>query len=140
MAERRGIEMWKVDKKKHEATLKDHILTYDPKEKIMTVKMVGSMSLAELQEGWKFIDEMTRDLDKYRFLVDLTETNPVFDKDFRDYLQGKNSDERILKMAVVFSNPVVRMFAKVMASKRKKTPTEYFRKTEDAVAWLKGEE
>jgi hypothetical protein len=130
--------VWKVDKKRNEATLDKHKLIYDPQEKIMTVKMVGSMSLEELLDGWKFIDEMTKDLDEYSFLVDLTETNPVFDKDFRGYLQGKNADERILKMAVVFSNPVVRMFAKVMASKRKKTPTKYFKTSDDAMAWLKG--
>ncbi|MBN2379297.1 STAS/SEC14 domain-containing protein [candidate division WOR-3 bacterium] len=129
--------MWKVDKKRNEATLDEHKLIYDPQEKIMTVKMVSSMSLEELLDGWKFIDEMTKDLDKYCFLVDLTETKPVFDKDFRDYLQGKNSDERILKMAVVFSNPVVRMFARVMASKRKKTPTGYFKTRDEALAWLK---
>lgn len=115
-----------------------HEITFNEKTGMVRINVKGEATLSDIIESFDAIDELIKDREQYLLLIDLRESAAVFAKKVRDELQRKLDGEKISKLAVIETNPMIRMFAKVVTSVRKKTkPTAFVRTEEEALDWLK---
>ena len=116
-----------------------HETKFDPQTGIMYMKIKGSYTIEEAIETEKFMKTQTKDRDSYMLLADLREAPASLDKEVRRRLQGEIADQELEKVAMIVTNPGVRMIGKiVIATMGKSKNTRFFKTEEEALAWLKG--
>jgi len=120
--------------------VKRHEIAFDKKERILTVRVEDAFTMEEAIELENKMNEIVPGDDKYKLLIDVRKSSAKLDKDIRRRLQGQMADERIANVAVLVSNPAVRMIGKVIiAAMGKSADTRFFSTDEEALLWLKGE-
>ncbi|NLI97725.1 STAS/SEC14 domain-containing protein [bacterium] len=117
-----------------------HKLYYDEENKVLVLEIAGEYTYEDAKETVQITRDSYEEKSPYPLLVDLTNTSNNIGRDARKYLQDEVGRLGISRMALVVSNPVIRMTAKILASASGKTNESGFFKTRDeALAWLKGE-
>ncbi|MBD3284761.1 hypothetical protein GF359_00330 [candidate division WOR-3 bacterium] len=115
-----------------------HELSFDPQTRIMTIVVKGAYNLEETIKTETYMKSRTTDLDSYFLLADLREASASLDKEVRKRLQNQMSEENLERVAMVVTNPAVRMIGKVViATMGKSGNTRFFKTTEEGLAWLK---
>lgn len=115
-----------------------HEVAFDNLDRILTVRVEEAFTLEEAIELEHKMNELVPGEDGFKLLIDMRRSSPKLDKEIRKRLQGQMSDERIASIAVLVSDPAVRMISKVIiASMGKAADTRFFTADEEALHWLK---
>ncbi|MBN2379324.1 STAS/SEC14 domain-containing protein [candidate division WOR-3 bacterium] len=116
-----------------------HKVYYDEENEVVAMDVLGEFSFEEAQETMKLMRESFADKAPYPFLLDLEALNSDLDRNTRKHLQTEAGNVGIARMAMVVSNPMMRMTAKIVSSViGKKNETGFFKTREEALHWLKG--
>lgn len=117
-----------------------HKIYYDEQNKVVVLDLSGEFTLEDAREIMKVVRDSRAGKMPYRVLVDLEKISINLDRDTRKFLQEETGKLGISRMAMVVSNPIVRMTGKVMtATMGKNGETGFFKTREEAVVRLKGE-
>jgi hypothetical protein len=118
-----------------------HKLYYDEDNKLVTMEVCGDYTHEEAKETLTLMRESFADKAPYPFLLDLTELESDLDRQTRRLLQSEADSLGLSRMAMIVTNPVIRMTAKIIASViGKKDETGFFKTKDEALSWLKGKE
>ncbi|MBN2379315.1 STAS/SEC14 domain-containing protein [candidate division WOR-3 bacterium] len=116
-----------------------HKVYYEEENEVVVMDVIGEFSFEEAQETMKLMRESFADKAPYPFLLDLEKMVDDLDRDTRKVLQEEAGNVGIARMAMVVSNPMMRMTAKIVSSViGKKNETGFFKTRTEALAWLKG--
>lgn len=117
-----------------------HKISYDEQNKVVLLEVSGEYTFEDARQTVQLMRDSFSDKAPYPFLLDLEKLSSDLDKDTRRFLQKEASDLGILRMAMVVTNPMIRMTAKIVASTiSKKGETGFFKTRGEAFIWLKGE-
>jgi hypothetical protein len=115
-----------------------HKLYYDEENEVVVMDVLGEFTFEEAKETMRLMRESFADKAPYPFLLDLEKMIGDLDRETRKLLQAEAGNVGITRMAMVVSNPMMRMTAKIVSSViGKKNETSFFKTREEAIAWLK---
>jgi hypothetical protein len=117
-----------------------HKLYYDEQNKVLVMEVSEEFTFEDAQDALKIIRDTYADKAPYPILVDLEKASANLDRDTRKLLQDEAGNVGIAQMAMIVTNPMMRMTGKIMAAAMgKKNETGFFKTRADALAWLKGD-
>jgi len=117
-----------------------HKLYYDEQNKILVLDILGEYTFKDAQETIQLTRVSYENKSPYPLLVDLEKATTNIGRDARRFLQDEAGKLGISQMAMVVTNPMIRMTAKILAAAMgKNNETGFFKTREDALNWLKGE-
>jgi len=117
-----------------------HKVYYDEENKVMVLRVIGEYTLEDAEETTRVMEKITEEKGIQSLMADLTQTPPKLDKKVREMMREQAERYDLGKMALVITNPAVRMIGKIVISTMGSGDTTRFFKTdEEALAWLKGD-
>ena len=117
-----------------------HKVYYDEENKVLVLRVIGEYTIEDAEETTKVMEKITDEKGVQSFLADLTQTPPKLDKKVRQLMREQSERYNLGKMALVITNPAVRMIGKIVISTMGSgDSTGFFKTEEEALAWLKGE-
>ncbi|MBN2379295.1 STAS/SEC14 domain-containing protein [candidate division WOR-3 bacterium] len=124
--------------------MEKYILSYDDKDNILYLKILGVMEIENIRELMPRFNKMFEGKPRRYALVDMSESvqmdTSVMTKEMRDAYKELGNMMDADKAAIVGATPVLRMIAKiVIAITRRAKTTQFFKTKEDAVSWMKGD-
>lgn len=117
-----------------------HKIYYDEQNKVVVMDVSGGFTFEEAKETMEIMRDSFADKAPYPFLLDLGKLSSDLDRETRKHLQAEAGNVGIARMAMVVTNPMTRMTAKIVSAViGKKSDTGFFKTREEALAWLKGD-
>jgi anti-anti-sigma regulatory factor len=124
--------------------MKKYELSYNDKDDIMYLRILGVITGEDLQELMPRIQKMFEGKTRRVTLIDMSQTAhvgpQVMTKEMREAYKQLTDLMDADKSAIFGASPAVRMAAKIaLAVAKKSKSTRFFKTKEEALAWLKGE-
>lgn len=117
-----------------------HELYFDEKKHIIVFRTRGEFSYEDGVEAVERLEKIVEGKENNQVLCDITDFPAKLDKSVRRLQQDLPQRMRISKMAVIATNPAVRMIGRVVdATMGKGFSAGFFKNEEEALAWLRGE-
>ncbi len=115
-----------------------HELYYDEEKNIIVFRTRGAFSYEDGVEAVEKLENIVKGKENNLVLCDTTDFPAKLDKSVRRLQQDLPKRMKISKMAVIATNPAVRMIGRVVvATMGKGFSAGFFKNEEEALAWLK---
>jgi hypothetical protein len=116
-----------------------HELYYDDEKQIVVFRTRGAFTYEEGVEAVDMLEKIVKGKENVHVLCDTTDFPAKLDKSVRRLQEDLPKRMKISRMAVIATNPAVRMIGRIVVATMGKGFTAGFFKTEDeALRWLKG--
>ena len=117
-----------------------HELYFDEEKNIIIFRTRGAFSYEDGVEAVEKLEKIVKGKENNLVLCDTTDFPAKLDKSVRRLQQDLPKRMKISKMAVIATNPAVRMIGRiVVATMGKGFSAGFFKTEEEALTWLKGE-
>ena len=116
-----------------------HELYFDEENQIVVFRTKGAVNYEEGVEAVEILKKMVEGRENVLVLCDVSDFPPKLDRSVRKLQKDLPKRFNISKMAMIATNPAVRMIGKIVAATMGKDfKAGIFKTEEDALAWLKG--
>ncbi|NLI97721.1 STAS/SEC14 domain-containing protein [bacterium] len=117
-----------------------HELYLDKESGIIFFRARGIFNYEDGVEAVEKMENLVKGLEDVRALIDTREMPPKLEKDVRRLMQDLPKRFRISRMAMIVTNPALRMISKiVVATMGKDFKAGFFKTEEESLEWLKQE-
>lgn len=117
-----------------------HEFYFDEEKNIVVFRTKGGFNYEEGVEAVEMLEKMVKGKEDIRVLCDTRDFPAKLDKSVRRLMEDLPKRFKISKMAMIATNPAVRMIGKiVVATMGKDFSAGFFKTEEEALHWLKGD-